>query len=246
MTRIALRTALAAAFLLAAPAAAQRASLRLTVVEAETGLPVAGARVSVSGVGQAALTGPDGRAELRGIPQGRRFLSVVRIGFATERAAVEFGRSVVDADVELRPKAVELAALEVESGGRAPALRNAGFYERRRQGHGAFMDREQIARRSAIQMIDVFRQVRGFELAYTPNGKPVLRTTRGTCRGTPQLYLDGVLMYDFERRGDPSDFVHPDQVEAIEAYSGMGTIPPQYNSTGSACGVVLIWTRASS
>jgi hypothetical protein len=33
------------------------------------------------------------------------------------------------------------------------------------------------------------------------------------------------------------------QVEAVEAYSGGADIPPEFNVTGSACGVIVIWTR---
>jgi len=247
MTSSALRRiALAAALLLAAPAAAQqRASLTLTVVEAETGRPVAGARITVSGVGQAALTDAEGKARITAVPPGRRMVSISRIGYATEGAAVEFEREGVEADVELHPQALTLNELRVRSLGPVSKLRESGFYQRRRRGMGAYMDREQIARRNAIQMIDVFRQVRGFQVSYTPSGKPTLVTSRGPCKGRPLVYLDGIQMADLDGRSDPSDYVHPDQVEAIEAYAGMGTIPAEYNVTGSVCGVVLIWTRST-
>ncbi len=244
--RSALRLALAAALALASPAAAQRASLTLQVVEAETGRPVADARVSVSGVGRSALTDAQGRAHVAGVPAGRRMVSVARIGYATESAAVEFARGDVEGDVELRPQAVALDELAVRSGGRVAKLRDNGFYQRQLRGMGAYMDRGQIARRNATQMIDVFRQVRGFEIAYTPRGQPMLQTSRGVCRARPLIYVDGIQMADPDGRGDPSDFVHPDQVEAIEAYAGMGAIPAEYNVTGSACGVILIWTRSTT
>jgi hypothetical protein len=33
------------------------------------------------------------------------------------------------------------------------------------------------------------------------------------------------------------------QFGGIEIYSSPATIPPLYNMTGSACGVILMWTR---
>ena len=38
----------------------------------------------------------------------------------------------------------------------------------------------------------------------------------------------------------------PEQIEAVELYSSAATIPMQYNGTGSACGVILIWTRSEA
>lgn len=178
------------------------------------------------------------------MPPGRRLISISRIGYAPENAIVEFGREDEHAEVVLRPQAMEIEGLRVRSSGRSAGLRNAGFYERQRRGYGAFMMREQIERRNAIRALDIFRQVRGFNVAVNPRGQPFLISTRNNC--SPLIYVDGVLMYTEAGRADPSDFVHPAEVEAIEAYSGLGTIPAEYNVTGSACGVVLIWTRAGS
>jgi hypothetical protein len=118
-----------------------------------------------------------------------------------------------------------------------------GYYEREKRGHGAFLDRAAIESRMAIRTLDIFRQVRGFNVAVNPKGEPYLVNTRGYC--PPLLFLDGIQMYTVDGRVDPSDFVHPEEVDAIEAYAGLGTIPPQYNTTGAACGVVLIWTKSN-
>jgi hypothetical protein len=37
--------------------------------------------------------------------------------------------------------------------------------------------------------------------------------------------------------------VLPDQVAGIELYTGPATVPPEFNATGSACGVVAVWTK---
>jgi hypothetical protein len=71
-----------------------------------------------------------------------------------------------------------------------------------------------------------------------------VRPTERVC--DPQIYLDGALIWMPAGLVDPSEIVNPDQIEAIEAYPGGATIPPELNATGSACGVVAIWTRAGS
>ncbi|HEX8360016.1 MAG TPA: TonB-dependent receptor plug domain-containing protein [Longimicrobium sp.] len=237
--------AVAALLLLGLPAAAQqraRPTLDLMVVEEENGRPVSDARVQVSGGGPAVYTRADGSAQVRNIPAGRRMVSIHRIGYAPEQTVVEFGSEDVLVDVELRPQAAEIEGVRVTSWGRKTALLNNGFYHRQHLGHGAFMDRREVEARAAVKTIDIFRQVRGFAVTSNSKGEPMLVTTRGFC--SPLIYLDGVKMFTEGGRVDPSDFVNPSEVEAIEAYAGLGTIPAEYNMTGSVCGVVLIWTRA--
>jgi hypothetical protein len=234
-----------AALLLTLPAAAQkraRPTLDLLVIEAESGRPVSDARVQVSGGGPAVYTDAEGRAEVRNIPAGRRVVAIHRIGYAPEQTVVEFGSENVVADVELRAQATEIEGVRVTSWGRSMALRNNGFYDRQHRGLGAFMERREIEARQAVKTLDIFRQVRGFNVAVNSKGEPMLVNTRQFC--SPLIFLDGIQMFTQSGRVDPSDFVNPTEVEAIEAYSGLGTIPAQYNITGSACGVVLIWTRA--
>ena len=56
----------------------------------------------------------------------------------------------------------------------------------------------------------------------------------------PQYYLDGMLL----SATDPLDVINPHHIEAIEAYPGAASVPQQFNATGSACGVILLWSRS--
>jgi hypothetical protein len=38
--------------------------------------------------------------------------------------------------------------------------------------------------------------------------------------------------------------IRPDDILAVGAYAGPASIPAEYNPLGSACGVILVWTRA--
>jgi hypothetical protein len=82
----------------------------------------------------------------------------------------------------------------------------------------------------------------------------------------PMFYLDGLWMGDLQDRGtnpldqdglrsnDPlamsggwwsqlDQLVHPDNLEGVEVYESVSDLPARFSQTGSACGVVLLWTR---
>jgi hypothetical protein len=37
--------------------------------------------------------------------------------------------------------------------------------------------------------------------------------------------------------------IHPSELAAVEVYTGVAAIPPEFNMTGSACGVIALWSR---
>jgi hypothetical protein len=51
------------------------------------------------------------------------------------------------------------------------------------------------------------------------------------------MYVDGV-----RRTETDLNMLRVSEYQAVESYSG-SQIPMQYNATGSACGVLLFWTR---
>jgi outer membrane receptor for monomeric catechols len=71
---------------------------------------------------------------------------------------------------------------------------------------------------------------------------------RKDTRCFAQIYLDGIRVYapgqnTGDSRGFSIDQFMVLHLQAIEIYKGPGSTPAQYNSTGSACGTVLLWTR---
>lgn len=128
-----LARAVAGAWLLAAllpspahPQAAGRVVGR--IVEAGTGRPLPGARVSVQGTGITALSGVDGRYALSGVPAGSRTIVVELIGYAPKTITeVEVDASgTASLDVALEAAAIGLDAITVtaarERGSTALAL----------------------------------------------------------------------------------------------------------------------------
>jgi hypothetical protein len=246
---------LAAALLLCAlaplsAASAQRArgaDLVVVVTDHETGRPLPEAVVRVTDHSAAGRTDPSGRAELHAIRPGTRVLEVSRIGYAMERAVVDFEASTepIEAEVELMPQAVELEGMVVTTWGRSTKLRNHGFYDRQRRGNGEFFTSDQIERLHPRQMVDVFRHTNSMSIGYDSKGRQYVQNLRahglGACQ--PSVFLDGMAM-GRDMDGNVSlDFTIPENVAGMEVYAGPATIPAEYNLTGSACGVVLLWTK---
>jgi Carboxypeptidase regulatory-like domain/TonB-dependent Receptor Plug Domain len=222
-------------------------SLLLVKVVDEKGAPIAGAYVTVGGVEHGETTDGRGEAKLAAIPQGNRLVEVKRQGYAYRRVAADFmGGDTVRREVAMTPAPIELEGIVVTTWGRSMALVRNGFYDRQRRGFGAFMTRQRLDELRPYRTTDAFRNMRGFMVV--PSGPvDIVVSTRGRgIRGcVPAVYIDGMRMFvmNYRDQADALNMVSPDDIEAIEAYQGAASIPAEYNPTGNACGVLLIWTR---
>jgi hypothetical protein len=59
------------------------------------------------------------------------------------------------------------------------------------------------------------------------------------------VYLDGVLQNGTREPTEPFDLkrIPPERIDRMEFYAGAAETPAQYSRMGSACGVLVIWTR---
>lgn len=231
------------------------AVLRVEVVDDSTGQAVPRARVRVSGIARAEETDAAGTVALRGVTPGVHLVQVDRPGYAMRRFRVitQPGDSL-DLEVGLvaQQEEVVLETLRVTSWGRRRALIDNGFYERQRQGsRSRFLTRDEVAAMRPNRTTDLFYRIPGFMLtASGRSGRLELQTTRGPSglrsrKCVADVYMDGIRMGAATERDalGELDAIAPEDIEAIEAYVSAATIPPQFNTTGSACGVVAIWTR---
>jgi hypothetical protein len=145
-----------------------------------------------------------------------------------------------------------LPGLDVEVEGQSRRLRVAGFYERREEGFGRFIDRLEIERRGNVRMIDLLEPLPGLsvERGFGTDGpeevmNPALWFGRAGQRCVPALWIDGMLV----RTGGfnapplrPDDFVWPLDAEGIEFYGGPSQVPIEY-ARSAGCAVLLVWTR---
>lgn len=235
-----------------AAAAQQRpspGSVLLLRVRDASGHAVSDAQVVVGGVRKSGRSDATGEVFIAEVPAGNRLIELRRQGFAMVRLAADFtGADTVRKEITLTEQPLELEGVVATSWGRSMRLRRNGFYSRQRQGLGAFMTSDRIELLHPLRTADIFRYMRGFMVRQTSAG-PVVIGTRGGGLGTycvPIVYLDGAALVSGSIRDqhDALDMVPPDDILAVEAYQGVADIPAEYNPTGSACGVILIWTRA--
>jgi hypothetical protein len=229
-------------------ASAQRArgaDLVVVVTDAQTKRPLPEAVVRVTDHPASGRTDPAGRAELHAIRPGTRVLEVSRIGYAMERAVVDFEASAepIEAEVELMPQAVELEGMVVTTWGRSTKLRSHGFYDRQRRGGGEFLTDDEITRLQPRRMLDLFRHTTSMSVALDSHGRPYINVNRGGNSCQPAVFLDGLAVHRDMDGNVSLDMVEPESVVGMEVYAGVGNIPTEYNVTGSACGVILVWTK---
>jgi hypothetical protein len=218
-------------------------------VHDEQGHPVRDAVVVVGGVTGAGRSDAGGEVLITAIPPGTRLIELQRPGYAMVRVAAEFsGADTVRREVALTPQAVELEGVTATSWGRSLRLRRNGFYDRQRMGLGAYMTADRIEQLKPMRTYELFRYMRGFKVQLTRTGWVVVGT-RGTGLSencVPRVFLDGMAVTssdDVREEMAALDMISPENILAVEVYQGAASIPAEYNQTGSACGVLLIWTR---
>lgn len=246
------RSLLPFVFLLPVQLTAQALGTLAGTVTATDGTPLGLARIAVIGTKRVALTSDDGRFQVVGLSPGLQAIQVKKIGYAAVLLPIDVNAGeTVHVRVSLTVIPVPLTPLEVTADrALTPAMR--GFEERRARGSGHFLNHVEIARMQPRLFTDVLRRIPGVQVQPMPGpfgaGEMVrmARTTGITgARACPVLfYMNGS---PFPVTGDvPINFyVDPDDIVAVEIYSGTSQIPSQFNSNllNARCGVIVIWTR---
>jgi hypothetical protein len=246
------------------------------VRDSASGAVVAGARVYLAGdlvsrAGTAfeALTGEDGGFRLEGVPAGRHVVDYEHpMGLATVPVEVrvnEGGESPVELALSLPPEvagsvagaagsvaaaaaardsAITLAPLVVMAEVTRRRLSAYGFYERKRVSSGAFLTTDDFVKRSGARLIDRIQGLRGTHVR--PSGRDgwtMYQNQRGV-RCFVTLWING-------RPGTLRELEHvqPDNVEAIEVYSGED-VPLRFAAVNrgggrAPCGSVVIWLKSA-
>jgi len=142
---------------------------------------------------------------------------------------------------ELDRRPAQLPTVTVLGGSR---LERNGFMARARQGHGSFLNEAQIEKMGGFSAMDVLGRLPRLTLEYRNSGGvrvrvPTMRRS-GRSRCVPALFVDGGLW--LEGWGQVGNFLMKVDVQAVEVYSSIITIPPQFDRH-NGCGSVVIWTR---
>ncbi|HEY0024279.1 MAG TPA: carboxypeptidase-like regulatory domain-containing protein [Longimicrobium sp.] len=257
-----------AALVLGVPLHAQ--SIRGRVVDAAgEGVPEASV-VATGGGGrqQGVRTGADGAFVLALRGPGVYRLNVMRTGYApaTSGEITVSAAEAVEVAVRVAAQPLGLEAVTVtgrQGPRRIASLEPTGFYDREATGFGRFMRREEIERRRGARLAQLLDDVQGIRLYRDRRGTEYVTFTSQQSNGAirraqageadvclPVMYLDGTMVSQGAANGPGgvsiNDLVQTEAIEAIEAYGNASRIPPQYNGSNSACGVILIWTRSGN
>lgn len=152
-------------------------------------------------------------------------------------------------DIRLDTEAVVLAPLEVIArAGVRPSPVLDDFRVRRERGLGKFVTRGEIEARNPMFVTDVLTQIPGVHLESSGRGtRRTIYLGRGTRACPAEIYVDGMLLTRHSRMGPDAGFtlddaVAPSDVEGIEVYSGIASIPAEFLSPRAGCGVIAVWT----
>jgi hypothetical protein len=219
------------------------ATIRVTgrVRDSTSGEAVPQARVwlMVGGAAQARIVW-SGIAEDNGswtsapLVPGPMDLHVEAFGYRNAAGPVETLQGMeVFVSVDLVPEPLEMEPLVVVSSRRS-RLDTSGFNQRRMQGQGSSITRQEFERRNPARPSDVFRLLPGVSVGPGRRGNSGLLRYRG-C--SPDLVLDGVPLVGGTA---VDDILSVMDIEAVEVQSGV-LFPSQ--GMGSSCGTVMIWTR---
>ena len=223
----------------------QKPSARATgviagTVKDETGTPIPNVEVTAIRTAATARSDTAGHFMLT-VPAGSVDLNVRRLAYEPILLMMQVSANdTAEVDVTLSIVAQKLTGVIILAD--AVQRRQLDAFEARRKlGFGHFITRYQIERRNPRLLSDMTYLVPGATLIQLPNGRAVLRFSRGSARDCPpQYYVDGMMITGFNIDDTP-----PGDVEGVEFYSGSSTVPVEFsriNST-SNCGVVAIWTR---
>ncbi|MDT0632154.1 carboxypeptidase regulatory-like domain-containing protein [Rubrivirga litoralis] len=252
MTRPAL---LALGLLVVTTAASAQDTTRLlvTVVDDSTGAVVAGAIVGLMGGTIQAVSGADGLARLD-LPPNIYVVHVKADGYDP----ITFTTSVDGAEVAgtagLLPAARALDEVVTTAERPRRDLDQVGFYTRRAEGRGAYLDRAELDLKGQGQLAAVLIGMPGVKVqrwSEPPLGTRLVAVSsrggmgpdglRSAAPCPMRIYQDGVKI------GDDQDFDltqhETEGLAGIEVYAGPATVPTEYRQF-TPCGVILLWTRS--
>ncbi|MDO8502559.1 MAG: carboxypeptidase-like regulatory domain-containing protein [Gemmatimonadaceae bacterium] len=217
-------------------------SIVVAFVTDTAGRPLSGAEVQVVGTSLRGSTDDAGRVVLVAVPTGKAVLRIRRLGFSELSIPISVTPGVSrDARYQLKSVAADLKKVVVRASALKPERyartgRFDDFYRRRSQGLGTFLTREIIDARNAQKSEDLLRMVTGVRVRYRGN-TPSVQFLR--CE-TVNVYIDGIRSHDPFR-----DYfsLSPLDIEAIEVYHGIATVPPEFSPNPNDCAAIVVWTR---
>jgi hypothetical protein len=183
-----------------------------------------------------------GRFRLNGLSAGPARIGMRRIGFQATTFEIDFPpESIVSVDVKMVTAAVELGTIRVEGKTMDLLLFRKGFYSRMGKQAGKFVTPEQVSGFAAANISQVIDGLTGIKVARDRQGRGTPLGKIGAMDCALVVYLNGSrLAADI---GPLDQFVNPRMVRAIEVYVRRAETPIEFQTSGEACGSLVIWTK---
>ena len=246
---------------LALAAAPCRAQIVLEghVMDDSTGRPISGAHVLLMDRYGTTVgfqkTDSTGRFNFERPENGRYRLYARAVGYEPSLETVLWmmqDRNFAGLEVRLAPHATLLAPVEVlalSPPRTSTVLRDMEF--RKSHGFGIQITRQEIEARHPLRISDMLEETPGVRFSRQGSGSVRRVIHIGTLPGPGggdcpvQIFLDGVLATRAAPGGDVTvdDLVEPQDVEEIEIFKGLASVPAEFLNPDARCGVIAIWTR---
>ncbi|WP_419861612.1 carboxypeptidase regulatory-like domain-containing protein [Candidatus Palauibacter sp.] len=227
-----------------------------TIVDDATGEPIEGATVRLadaSGSARETITGPDGAFAFAQVALGAHTLGVQRLGYEVLSTPLEIGQQALSRlDVRLQPRAIPLAPLEVDVEGRPPRLVESGFYDRREEGWGTFLDPEWVeANKVGFIRLNDFMSALQFRapLSGCPQvqvwlDRRLIGRTAGRRTSRPVSTNFGASRLPGPPPATLLEELSAYDVGAVEVYQPGTKIPLfAWNDATRDCGVIIAWSN---
>ena len=231
----------------------------LGVYDEQSGEPIEGVEVADILNGNKSLTSKTGTVSLFFLPDGGGLVRLRKVGYEVQTLSIPISPADTTPVTVVLSHAQQLGAVVVNDSAPGKYISSLlrGFEERRRGGQGHFITDSIFRRDESHTMADIISaHMPGLTAVPGAGGSKNLVSARKMCSGPAlrqcrqsdcfiAVYVDGAKMYDAQMgRSMAPDFgrMSPVEYAGAEFYQG-AEIPPQYNSTGAGCGVLLLWTR---
>lgn len=244
------------------------------------GVPVLGASIMVTGTALSTRSGEEGHFVIRGVAEGVQAVHVQRVGFRPSdfRVTVSAGQTTA-LEVRLIMNVVTLDTGRVtgtSDNGKPARLAYTSkydeFYERRKSSGGRFFTHEEIEKKAATSLVDVFRTVSGMQVRRVSNHFEL--NVAGCPQANWQVFIDNLKVFptageasansldpkgsppilgnptarmtasNTQSRLTPLDVLSDFSVEQIEALEVYtGSVNLPAVARGDGCAAIFVWTR---
>jgi hypothetical protein len=215
-------------------------SIAGTTVDAQTGMPIVGASITIPTLSRSVTSDDAGHFLHSTLDAGSYVVQVHAVGYIPSAKSFDIGTGQsVTHTFQLSTVPPVLANVVVKGNSASVVGRRFEDFDRRRAGgRGQFLTRAEIESRSAINLSDLLQTMRGIRtdcVGFTCR----VETSRSAHGCAPAYFVDGRMSTTF----GPSTPVK--DIQGVEVYLGPSETPAEYLGPDSGCGVIGIWTRSS-